>query len=536
VLDRDGLLSRRNRTCWTLLVVLLIIGSLPVTAQSEAPLVSGGIVVIVLCTVFLIIATAASGWYFGNRAQRVPFLIGIASFSAACGIGIGTSSQAAFAGIVPALAAAYGGAIVCAVSIGGKHHPSAELLANGSAASGIPLMLGAYFGNIVIRPTIDYPDPHRLVAAILILVITIAVSRLVARDEHHIALPLTGGAFGAFIGLVTGLSPHPVVGYVVPAALALFAVVASYAFTASKEERTAIGGFLVSFGALLIVSLVLGSAVRLNLSWHAAPNVLFAFATLMAVTLAIGGALGSQRHETISGIGFASLGAGVGLCTGMSQTPVMHIVTPTLLALLGGLVFYLVIVEKEQRNVALRLMLAFGVIVLFGAYVGHALRQGDLRDNVERVQEAVDEAGADLTITPVETSDGSIVMASTILEAAEDCLQTALHLEGSRYISVVVLVAGPGFTATVTIEETADQAPPLYNAPLAEGVPVAVAGERLEIRWPADADREALTIHAWEEVPNRNGAWALEGDGEILALDDFVEVEGDACVLTYPHL
>ena len=502
--------------------------------QSETPVVSSEIVNTVLCIVFLIIATAASGWYFGNRAHRVPFFIGIASFSAACGIGIGFSSQATFAAIVPALAAAYGGAIVCAVSIGSKRRPSAELVSNGSAASGIPLMLGAYFGNTINHLGTGYPDPHRLVAAALILVITLAVSRLVAPEKHQIALPITGGAFGAFIGLVTGLSPDPVVAYVVPAALALFAAVASYAFTATREERTAVGRFLASFGTLLIVSLMLGSAVRLALPWSGAPFALFTFATILSVTLAIGSTLGALHKETVSGIGFASLGAGVGLCIGMSQTPVMHIVTPALLATLSGLLFYLVIANGAQRRVSLRLMLAFGVVVLFGAYVGYALRQGELGYRVEIVTETIEETGTDPTTLFIETPDGNTVLAPTILDAAKAALQTALHLEGSQYVSVVVLIAKPGFSGRVTVKETADDEPPLYDALMPVGLPVAVAGERLDIRWPADADRSALSIRAWEKVSKRDGSWALEGEAEVLTLDDYVEVRENECVLIYP--
>ena len=508
--------------------LLIVLVSFAAAAQESPLQTPARWVTLILGTIFLIIATAASGWYFGNKAHRVPFLIGIASFSAACGIGVGFSSEAAFAAIVPALAVGYGGALVCAVSVGGKASTSADVITNGSAASGIPLMLGAYFGNILRGP----PDPRWLLTAILIVLITLITSLLVARREEDLPLPLAAAAFGAFIGLITGLSLHPVVGYVAPAALALFAGTASYAFTASREEQKKIGGILLSFGVLLIVGLIMGAVVRLDLGWDGALRTLFAFGTILLVSLGFGASVGALHKDIVSGLGFAALGSGVGLAIGMSQTFVMHIVGPALLTVFAGLTFYVFITDYEERRMSLKLLAAFGVVVLLGSFIGYSLRQGDFRDLLGRAEEKIEEYRIEPGDVSVEREPGLEVDVRTVVADATEQLNRLIWLEGSEHCSAILIQVAPRFQGLLKIEERVDGIL-LYNQYPPADEPIALAGESLQIRWPVAAGPDAVSIRAWDRMVRGDENWTVEGDGEQLDLE-LAEVRDDEFVLDYP--
>jgi MFS family permease len=480
---------------------------------------------IILSIVFLIIATAASGWYFGNKAHRVPFLIGLASFSAACGVGIGLSFDVAAAAMIPALAAAYGGALVCAVNVGRKNPTIERVLSNGSAASGIPLMLGAYFGISYDNYGSIYADPRWLLAVILLVAAILATSILVARCKDDLPLPLAGGAFGAFIGLTTGLSQTPVVGYVAPAALALFAGVASCSFAISEKERPKIGGFLLTFGMLLIIGLMLGAVVRQTRGWDCAPRTLFAFGTILLVSVGFGAAVGKLHKDAISGLGFAVFGAGVGLAIGMSQTPVMYVVGPALLTMVGALTSYVFIADKNERMKSLKLLAAFGVVVLLGSYVGYSLRQGDFRDALKDVKNAIPNQG-------IEVDPGVENHATALIAVAEQMLASFIWLEGSENSSAICVQAGTEFQGLLTIEERVDGIVLYSDHPSSDG-PIKLQGESLRIRWPVSAGRDALSIQAWERMVRVDDEWTVEGDGELLDLN-LAEVRGDEFVLEYP--
>ena len=511
-------------------LLLVVLVGFAAAAQEPPSQTTARWVTLILGTVFLIIATAASGWYFGNKAHRVPFLIGIASFSAACGIGVGFSPEAAFAAIVPALAVGYGGALVCAVSVGGKASTSTDVITNGSAASGIPLMLGAYFGNSLRTP---WPtDPRWLLTAILIVLITLITALLVARRKEDLPLPLAAAAFGAFIGLLTGLSLHPVVGYVAPAALALFAGTASYAFTASREEQKKIGGILLSFGVLLIFGLIMGAVVRLGLGWDGALRTLFAFGTILLVSLGFGASVGALHKDIVSGLGFAARGGGVGLAIGMSQTFVMHIVGPALLTILAGLTFYVFIADYEERKMSLKLLAAFGVVVLLGSFIGYSLRQGDFRDLLKRAEEKIEENGIEPGDVTAEREPGVEVDVRTVVADATEQLDRLIWLEGSEHCSAILIQVAPRFQGLLKIEERVDGIL-LYNQYPPADEPIVLAGESLRVRWPVAAGPDAVSIRAWDRMVRGDINWTVEGDGELLDLE-LAEVRGDEFVLDYP--
>lgn len=515
-----------------ILVLLIAAIGYACFAQGESDRATIKWVSVSLCVVFLIIAVAASGWYFGSDEHRVPFLIGIASFSAACGVGIGFSAQAAFAALVPALAAAYAGTLVCAVNAGRKPGTLAGILSKGSAASGIPLMLGAYFANSINRDVL-YPDPRWLLVAVLILIITVGTAFLVARDRKAIPLPLAGAAFGAFIGLATGLSPHPVVAYVAPASLALFAGAASYSFiTNEANERRSIGEILFCFGVLLIVGLFLGSVVRLGLGWSGAPRTLFAFGTLLLVTFGFGRVVGARYSEVVSALGFAMLGAGVGLAIGMSQTPVMHVVGPALLTMFAGLASFVFITDADRRKASLGLLAAFGLVVLLGSFVGYSLRDGDLHLRVAMLQQKMDALSDDQHDVVPSEPEQTIAAARVTISQAEVRRHLLIWLEGSEATSAVLIRVGTDWQGVLKITDRVN-GDVLYQATPAANDQIAQRGESLEIRWPSDAGRDALAVLGWERLVRVDGNWTVQGDGEEVSTDS-AELRGEWFVLIYP--
>jgi hypothetical protein len=509
--------------------------------------------------VFLALAVAGSAWYFGRGGREIPFLVGIASFSAACGVLIGFSSQVLFAILVPGLASVYGGTLLCAVRIGQKQSrvaPSSgtcNRLASGSAASGIPLLLGAYFGNLIHDLPHLTVDLSRVLAVLVLLLATIATVYLVGRERGERPLPFAGAAFGAFVGVATGLSPHAVVAYVAPACLTLFAGIASYSFSTGKEEeQLTIGKILFCFGVLLIVGLFLGASVRVGLGISAVPGTLYGFAAVTFVSLALGILIGSEGETSrrwwtrfakpkaafAGAIGFAMSGAGIGLAMGLSKEPVIQIALPALLAVFAGLAAYAVgdastDAEKSRHRA---LLAAFALTILLGSFGGYALRGGESVREVGEVRKPLEEG-----LAASQTEDGgeptsSIPIATedvvSILAALDRLESHLLYVEGTTTRSAVVVAVKDGWQGTLRIRDCVNDKEILRTEPGACDL-VAGSSERLEIRWPRSEGRDAVTIWGWERVTPRDGGWVVEGDGEPVDTGLAAE-QGEWFVLVYP--
>jgi len=506
-------------------------------------------VAIAICSVFLVVSVAASGLYFSRgEEEKRPFLLGMAALSAACGVGVGFSSEMTFSILVPVLAAAYGGALVCAV----RYRPSAAedssdiILGKASAASGIPLMLGAYFANSISNFWVWYPDVRRVAAALLILAIVIILSSLLGlrgrkevrgvrshtsqQPERMSSLAIAGASFGGFIGLVTGLSTQPVVVYVAPAALALFAGTASCFFAAtgldSEREQRSIATVLFSFGLLVMVSLLLGIAVRMKLNWGDVPRIGFGFFTLAILAAVVGFLVDRDTDQSIKGLAFSFLGAGVGLAIGLSQTFVLHVAIPTLLAVFAGLAGYVFATGEKRRNQSMTLLAVFCVVLLLGGFVGYSLRDGDTG---VYLADGPDWPGPPSETPPHDLQDPtSGVLAE--LDAHPDLL---IWLEGQQSSSAIVVLVTTDWAWTVEIRDRVNDPLPMYDGIPDPATPVRAQGESLEISWPTEADESALRILGWEQLVQRDGGWTVQGDPDEIDTSTATQ-RGGRYVLVYP--
>ena len=452
--------------------------------------------------VVVILATAASGWYFGRPVHKVPFLLGIAAFSAACGIGIGLSPEATFAALVPALAAAFGGTLVLAGSARLRLHETqtGEIASYASAASGIPLLVGIYFGNSLVEPN-PWSGAAGLAVVIVILALAIAVGILVGSMTKNTPLSLGAAAFGAFVGMATGLSRYPVVAYVAPATLALFTGVASYAFTAKQQERRNIGGILLCFSVLLVAGLFLGAIARVGLGWAQAPWLIYAFCALVVTVLALGSTVGGLNQDHLSALGFAMLGGGVGLTIGLSITIVTHIVIPVLLTVFSGLAIYVFRADREDRPTFYRLIGVFAVLVLLGSFVGYSLRQARL-----------------VPVSPIVDDERS--------------QNVSIWLEGSETATAILIDVLAPLGSVLRIVERVD-ARVLYEGVPLQGEQLSFSGESLEISWSVAAGHDSLALTGWDRMVEQAGTWAVVGDGE--PIDTLTaEVRGGRFILVYP--
>lgn len=509
--DRQG--SFLCLSLWTLFMIILVfsvsIGLRCVAHTGTESTPSDRLPTSIVGIVVLILAIAASGWYFGRPVHKVPFLLGIAAFSAACGIGIGLSPEATFAALVPALAAAFGGALVCAGSTRAQLHKTqtGEIASYASAASGIPLLVGIYFGNSIDGST-PWDEPARLAAVIVILALVIAVGILVGRKTKNTPLSLGAAAFGAFVGMATGLSRYPVVAYVAPATLALFTGVASYAFTAKPQDRRNIGGILLCFSVLLVAGLFLGAITRVGLGWAQAPWLIYAFCALVLTILALGSTVGGLNQDHLSALGFAMLGGGVGLTIGLSRTIVTHIVIPVLLTVFSGLAIYVFRADREDRPTFYRLIGVFAVLVLLGSFVGYSLRQAQL-----------------VPLAAVETTDLTI-------PEAERPGNVSIWLEGSETATAVLIDVLAPLGSVLRVVERVD-ARVLYEGVPLQGEQLSFSGESLEISWPVAAGHDSLVLTGWDRMVQQAGTWAVVGDGEPIDTST-AEVRGGWFVLVYP--
>lgn len=517
---RQALLSRPR--CWAILFVVLLVaatglGTVAQPATEAGPGTRGSLIGGIA---ILVLATAASGWYFGRPVRKVPFLLGIAAFGAACGIGIGFTSKEAFASLVAALATAFGGALVCAVSTRAQPRKAGagDMVSYASAASGIPLLLGVYFGSSLGNRGSDlwYGDVHRMVAVAIVLAVALAVGISVGRRTLNVPLSLGAATFGAFVGIATGFSRDPAVAYVAPAMLALLTGAASYAFTANPRERSNIGGILFCFGILVTVGLFLGSIGRVKLGWGHAPAVLFGFAALLLPSLALGGAVGAVNQDRRSGLGFAALGSAAGLAIGLSKKSVTWIVTPSLLAVLAILAIYLFSANRDDRKVFSRLVSAFAVVVLLSAFVGFSLREA---------------AWPDLAIGAPPSTETFTALPGNGTTGATDPVGV-IWLEGRATSSAVVIDVKGDLGGRLRVIERVD-ARVLYEGTPARGDPLRLSGESLEISWPASAARGALSIKGWDRMIEQGGKWTVTGDGEPVDLSR-AEVESGRFVIVYP--
>lgn len=520
---------RSFASAFVIIVMASLLAGFSCNAQAEGEVATRNWTPILIGVVILILATAVAGWYFGRPVRKVPFLIGIAAFSAACGIGLGLSPEAAFAALVPALAAAFGGALVCAVS---AKAPTSEVMSYGSAASGIPLLLGAFLGSSFIDKYVWYADTGRLVSALLIFSLSIAVAVLVGRKTKNIPLNLGAAAFGAVVGMATGLSRYPVVAYVAPATLALFMGAASYAFTANKEQRHNIGGVLTCFAILLVTGLFLGAIVRLELGWSQAPRLIFAFGALVLTTLALGSAVGGVTGNLLSGLGFATLGSGVGVAIGLSQTVVTHVVVPVLLSVFSGLIIYVVAADREDRAVSIRLLGVFAVLVLLGSFAGYTLRQEELckqvvllRNEIEALKERCPEPLPPEVQAVVDEAD------ETVAEAEQQAT-LSVWLEGSATASAIRIDVHEALGGVLRVVERVDGRV-LYEAAPPPNTSLPLSGESLEISWPITSGRDSISFVVWDRMIEQDGVWTVAGQGESIDTS-LAEVRNGRFVIIYP--
>jgi|GEM_PF-5527420 len=514
---------------FVIIVMASLLTGFSCNAQADEEVTTRNWVAILIGVVILTLATAVAGLYFGRPVQKVPFLIGIAAFSAACGIGLGLSPEAAFGALVPALAAAFGGALVCAVS---AKAPASEVASYGSAASGIPLFLGAYLGRSFINNHVWYADTTCLVSALLIFSLSIAVAVLVGRKTKNIPLNLGAAAFGAVVGMATGLSRFPVVAYVAPATLALFMGAASYAFTANKEQRHNIGGVLTCFAILLVTGLFLGAVVHLELGWSQAPRLIFAFGALVLTTLALGGAAGGVKGDLLSGLGFATLGSGVGVAIGLSQTVVTHVVVPVLLSVFSGLTIFIVAAKRQDRAFFIRLLGVFAVLVLLGAFAGYTLRQeelckrvGLLRDEIEAVKKRCPDSLSPEAQAVVDEADKT-------LTEAEQQAALSVWLEGSATASAICIDVQDVLGGVLRVVERVDGRV-LYEAAPPPNTSLPLSGESLEISWPITSGRDSISFMVWDRMIEQDGVWTVAGQGKSIDTS-LAEVRNGRFVIIYP--
>jgi len=523
-----------------------------------------------------------------NASKGILFAsVAVSVFSAACGTAVGFAPQHVFAVLIPILTAGLAGTMICAIGFSANRkdrtdgdHPADPSIASrfglaiGTAKTGVPLILGAYYGNAIQTFQTWYPDIRRLVAVLAIIGVTTAVVWLMARggsavkdpgrsdqtqpqEDQDRALCFAGAAFGAFLGMATGLSEVPVVSYMAPASLALFSAMASDTFSAGSGQdarRLTVGRILVCFGLLLIVSIFLGAAVRIELSIAGVPRTVFAFATLLLLTVGMGGSIGlreallgdrtsppetrpslgivgalidSLLHRTTpqlaGALGFALTGAAIGLATGMSRTPVIHVVLPALLAALAGLIAFAV--GKSKAKASFRdLLAAFGLALLVGGFVGYALqppvliepsRSGEA-EPTGRIEGGSDNVLAGSVAAPTIPERTQVVYAEEILRQ-----RTHLFLEGSSARSALVITVTEAWSGEIWIEDRVQRETLFRDVPTADQ-PVVLVAESFRIRWPLVGDGGGLTIVGWERIDfdQETQSWAVEGQGGLIPLVD----------------
>lgn len=545
--------SRKIARLISLLLPLAI--SQPCLAEASETATANSID-LALRIVFLVVIITGVVLAFRREGRHPALLIGIASISAACGVAIGFTSEALFGVLVTVLAAGYSGTLICAVRLSDRRSPkegedcgSCHWLASASATSGISLLLGAFFGDGIDSLGVLLTDVRRPIAVAILLIVTAAVVYAVARRKNERPLPFAGAAFGAFIGIATGLSMNPVISYVAPTCLTLFAGFASYSFsTRSEEEQKSIGKILFCFGILLIVGLFLGTSVRVGLGAVAIPRTLYAFAAIVLVSLALGIAIGeaqdSQKSlrahvielppDFMSALGFALFGAGVGLSMGMSRTPIMHIVLPALLTVFAGVAAYAIAGRDDAAKVRARrgLLAAFGLTVLLGSFGGYALRDADLLRQLDAIDAKLKELGeetgdadpADVFLDPEEQE--------TVAGAEEIERELLIWTEGHEAMSALLIEVGPAWSGVLEVRDRVNGRV-IYRETPVPGSQVAQPGESLEIRWPIEDGRDGLSILGWNRLARTEEGWTVEGVGEPVGTDRAVR-EGDSLVLIYP--
>ncbi|MBI3660149.1 hypothetical protein HY230_06720 [Candidatus Acetothermia bacterium] len=85
----------------------------------------------------------------------------------------------------------------------------------------------------------------------------------------------------------------------------------------------------------------------------------------------------SEHKQYSATMGFAAIGAMVGLMTGLSKTPIAGPVVSATLIFLGGIVAYIFSnkdANKEARPIIGGLVLGFGMLLMIGVFVGASLR------------------------------------------------------------------------------------------------------------------------------------------------------------------
>jgi hypothetical protein len=518
--------------------------------NAASPDAGVGIVHIIVSLVILLGATAAFGWFFGHRMHRVPLQIGVAAIGAACGMGIGFSPDPAFATIVPALAAVFGGVLACTASV---KEETRRVVSSGTAASAIPLILGIYFGYSLRELHTWHGDIKQFSMFLVMLAFVVVIGTWLGRRSNSVPLSFGGAALGGFIGLAMGLSTIPVVQYVVPASLTLFAAVAGYLFTAAPRHRHSIGGVLLSFGILFIIGQYLGIGTRLEYGWWGTSKALFGFGVLMSVACGLGAAAGLLHKKVIVGLGFTVLGGGVGLAVGLSRTPVIHIVIPVLLAVFGGISLYFFTAEKGKKEEMVTLLGAFALAFLLGTFLGSSLRlpvaadiaksyqlelselQGKVTDLQQQLDTLRSESAASGAMATSFSDLGRSLdaLAGEINEVAEGVVTMApdgdsdfhLYLEGCEVFSVVEVTATSALDAPVRIKERVDAAI-RYDGRLNKGETISVCGESLEISWSEAEASGAIMLRGWDRMVRVDGGWTVEGEGESIDLDRAVRRDG----------
>ncbi len=510
----------------SLLFSLLITS--PCVAETTTARQNGDWTSIGIGLAILVLATVASGWFFGRSLWRGRFSLGIAVFGAACGIGIGWVPRDAFAALVPALATVFGGTLVCALNAKLQSTTTrvGDTLSYATATYGIPLLFGlSLSGRLGVTPL--FGDTRSLVAVTITLLAAVAVGLVVGRLAENAPLSLAAAAFGAFVGMATGLSPSAIVAYVAPAVLGLFTGAASYAFATSPGGRRSIGAILLSFGVLLVIGLFLGAISRLGLGWKEAPLLLFGFCAIMLPTLALGAAVGTLDREQTSGTGFAMLGSGVGLAIGLSHRVVTYVVTPGLVAVFLVLAVRLFVADREDQASRYRLLGVFAVLVLLGSFGGYALRQEGIRPQLEDLIKKV--AALESKVPAEEFKPAADVLAKVVDQVDASI---SLWVEGSTVSSAVLIDVRVPLDGMLRVVDRVE-GKVLFAGMPRQGDQLRLSGESLEISWPASAGVDSVGLTGWDRMVKQNGTWTVVGAGKAIDVSK-AKIQNGRFILVFP--
>jgi len=565
------------RTRILMLVAIIVVLSAAVSfpafaasSETESGITAGSTAGLVVAFSVLVLFLLLRGW-----RERRGLIVALTALGAGAGFGIGLSMEPVIGSVVPLLVALLG---IGLMSLARVSASTRGAWVRGAAGFSLLLQLTAWLGCCLRLQHVWYRDFPTL-AAIGLLFVGILIVAWTARFywtrsttasngkdatiEDRTWLLVAAAAAGAFAGLATSMSKAPVVEYVVPALLSMFGLLSVFLFTEGKAVRLWLGSALVGFGLLLVLGQFLGESLRLGYSWKDAGQAAFSFSVVYVM---IGGAaalLGGVVEDRVNSVGFAAMGAGVGLAVGFSASPPMSAIVPAILTAAGGVAAYFGVAREKGHRPLYVFAGVFALLLLLGAYAGFTMHGAhelilfkqagalteelrkeilSVRRDVSALEAAARAAGtAALPSSSLHSIDARLAGMLTTLGGAsvppreservdEARAYTYFWFEGTSVARAVAVTCRRTLTVPLRVDELVDDVS-LFSGAMTAGVGVCLFGEAFEISWGHVDGQDAVTVLVWDRMVRVAGAWRVEGKGSPVDAAA-AEIRGDRYVLT----